>query len=272
LVATPIGNLGDIGARALEWLRSADLIACEDTRVTGKLLRHFGIDRPLAPYHEHNAERARPKILERLAQGERVALVSDAGTPLVSDPGYKLVAAAIAAGFDIAALPGPSAILAALVLSGLPSDRFLFVGFLPSKTTARRRELDEIKNVRATLVLFEAAPRLAASLSDMAAVLGDRKAAILREMTKLFEEARRGSLRELARHYSASAQPKGEIVVVIGPPEERAPDAGALDEFLTEALTRSSLKDAVAEVATALGLPRRQVYERALAIARGETR
>lgn len=267
LVATPIGNLGDITSRAVEWLTSADLIACEDTRVTGKLLRHLGIERPLLSYHEHNAEKMRPKILDRLAQGDRVALACDAGTPLISDPGYKLVRAAIDSGARVTVLPGPSAVLAALLLSGLPTDRFLFLGFLPNKSAARIRELEEFRSVRASLILFETGPRLAASLDDMAAVLGDRPAAITREITKIYEEARRGGLLDLARHYAETQPPKGEIVIVVGPPAQETPDAADLEPLLKAALARASLKDAVGEVARATGLARRQVYLRALALA-----
>src|SRR5690349_4151623 len=222
LVATPIGNLGDISARGLETLRGADLIACEDTRVTGNLLSKFDIRRPTLPYHDHNAETMRPKLMERLEHGETVALVSDAGMPLISDPGYKLVQAATGTGIAITVIPGPSAPLAALVLSGLPSDRFLFAGFLPAKDGARRTTLQELKSVPATLLLFETGPRLAGSLAACREVLGNRQAAVARELTKLHEEVRRGALGELARHYQEAGPPKGEIVLVIAPPVEAA--------------------------------------------------
>ncbi len=266
LVATPIGNLGDMTQRAIVWLKAADLIACEDTRVSLRLLRHFGIEKPLLSYHDHNAERMRPKILERLGEGERVALVSDAGTPLVNDPGYKLVVEAIGSGIPVTILPGPSAVIAGLLLSGLPTDRFLFAGFLPPKSAARRRELAELAGIRATLILFETAPRLAASLADMNSILGNRQASVSREITKMFEETRRGTLSEMAAHYASSARPRGEIVVVIGPPAEEAPESIDLDRHLAQALRLGSLKDAVAAVSAATGLPRRQVYERALAL------
>lgn len=268
IVATPIGNLGDITLRALDTLRRVDLIACEDTRVTGKLLSAYRISTRTTPYHEHNAARARPQLIERLKRGERIALVSDAGTPLISDPGYKLVRAAIAAGIAVHAIPGPSAPLAALALSGLPTDRFLFAGFLPVKAAQRRSALAELARVPATLVLFETAPRLAASLADMAEILGAREAAVARELTKLHEEARRGQLAALAAHYSEAGPPKGEIVIVIGPPvEETAPDVGAIDAFLEDALRHMSLRDAADAVARATGLPRKEVYGRALALA-----
>jgi len=266
LVATPIGNLGDISARALETLREADLIACEDTRVTGNLLSKFEIRRPTLPYHDHNAETMRPKLMERLLRGETVALVSDAGMPLINDPGYKLVRAATEAGIAVTVIPGPSAPLAALVLSGLPSDRFLFAGFLPIKDGARRETLLELKLVPATLLFFETGPRLADSLSTCADVLGDRPAAVARELTKLHEEVRRDTLGALARHYAESGAPKGEIVVVIGPPlpEEQAFD---VDAALATALQSMAIKDAATAVAAASGRPRREIYTRALALA-----
>jgi 16S rRNA (cytidine1402-2'-O)-methyltransferase len=273
LVATPIGNAEDITLRALKTLGAADVIVCEDTRVTAKLLARHGIERPLLAYHEHNAERMRPLLLERLRRGERVALVSDAGTPLVSDPGFKLVRAALAESLPVTTLPGPSAALAALVLSGLPSDRFFFAGFLPPKAGARRRALAELEAVKATLVFFESAPRLADALADMAAVLGKRPAAVARELTKLYEEVRRGELAELAAHYQAAGPPRGELVVVVAPPGENAPALSeeALDRQLIAALDTMSIRDASAAVAAATGKPRREVYARALLVAgRGE--
>jgi 16S rRNA (cytidine1402-2'-O)-methyltransferase len=265
VVATPIGNLEDITLRALEVLRGADLIACEDTRVSAKLLGRFGIATERVAYHDHNAERMRPVLLARLEAGASVALISDAGTPLVSDPGFKLVGAAIARGVKVTTLPGPSAPLAALVLSGLPCDRFMFAGFLPAKAAARRRALQELKPVAASLIVLEGASRLAASLADMAAVLGDRPAAVARELTKLHEEVRRGRLGALAAHYRVAGLPKGEIVIVVGPPPDAVPDAAeALDAALDAALARMSVKDAAETVAAALGLPRRIVYARAL--------
>ena len=264
VVATPIGNLRDITLRALETLGAADLIACEDTRVTRKLLDHYGIATPLTPYHEHNAEAARPKILARLAGGAAVALVSDAGTPLVSDPGFKLVRAARAEGHAVFALPGASAVLAALTVSGLPSDRFVFEGFLPPREGARRNRIAEIKSIPATLVVFETGPRLSAALADLAQGLGPRPAAVCRELTKLHEEVRRGDLATLAADYAAAAEPRGEIVIVIAPPPAPQPDTADLDTLLRQALKRLSVKEAVAEIAAVTGEPRRHVYQRAL--------
>ena len=268
IVATPIGNAGDITLRALDLLRKADCIACEDTRVTGALMARYGIATPLLAYHEHNAARMRPLLLERLRRGEAVALVSDAGTPLVSDPGYKLVRAAIEAGIPVTTLPGASAALAALVLSGLPSDRFFFAGFLPPRQAARRTELAALAAISATLIFFESAGRLAETLADMATVLGVRDAAVARELTKLYEEVRRGSLSELAQHYGSSNPPRGEIVIVVGPPAAAAEASDtAIDDALRAALANASLRDAVAAVAAALAAPRRRVYARALALA-----
>jgi 16S rRNA (cytidine1402-2'-O)-methyltransferase len=266
LVATPIGNLRDITLRALETLAAADLIACEDTRVTRKLVDHYGITTPLTPYHEHNAAEARPKILARLAAGAAVALVSDAGTPLISDPGFKLARAAGAAGHAVTALPGASAVLAALTVSGLPTDRFAFEGFLPAREGQRRKRIDEIKGIPATLVLFETGPRIAAALADLAAALGPREAAVCRELTKYYEEVRRGDLAHLARHYAESDEPRGEIVIVIAPPSPPASDAADLDALLRQALARLSVKEAVGEIAAITGRPRREVYQRALAL------
>jgi 16S rRNA (cytidine1402-2'-O)-methyltransferase len=263
VVATPIGNLGDITLRALATLAGADLIACEDTRVTHKLLDRYGITTPLTAYHDHNAAKARPALLRRLADGASVALVSDAGTPLVSDPGYKLVGAAQQAGHAVTALPGPSALLAALTIAGLPTDQFLFAGFLPPKQAARRARIAELKAIPATVVLFETGPRLAATLADLAAGLGSRDAAVCRELTKLHEEIRRGDLEMLAQGADAG-ESRGEIVLVIGPPASDQPSAADTEALLREALTRSSLKDAVAEIAETTGAPRRQLYQRAL--------
>jgi 16S rRNA (cytidine1402-2'-O)-methyltransferase len=269
LVATPIGNLRDITLRALEVLAAADLIACEDTRVTRKLLDHYGIATPLTPYHEHNAAEARPRLLARLAGGGTVALVSDAGTPLISDPGFKLVREAREAGLTVTALPGPSATLAALTVCGLPTDRFFFEGFLPVKPGQRASRIAALAPIPATLVLFESGPRLAAALADLAAGLGQREAAVCRELTKLYEEVRRGDLATLARDYAQAEEPRGEIVIVIAPPdaEANAVDAPALDALLRQALGRLSVKEAVAEIAAVTGRPRREVYQRALALA-----
>jgi len=269
IVATPIGNLGDITLRALEALAGADLIACEDTRVTRKLLDRYAIATPLTPYHEHNAAKTRPVLLRRLADGAAIALVSDAGTPLISDPGFKLVRAAAEAGHAVTALPGASALLTALTVAGLPTDQFLFTGFLPPKAAARRARIAELNRIPATLVLFETGPRIAATLADLAAGLGQkREAAVCRELTKLHEEIRRGDLATLAQAY-ADHEPRGEIVLVIAPPPAVEQISVADTEtLLREALGRVSLKDAVAEVADATGLPRRDIYQRALALAK----
>jgi len=268
LVATPIGNLRDITLRALETMAAADVIACEDSRVTRKLTEHYGIATRLTPYHEHNAAEARPKILACLASGQTVALVSDAGTPLISDPGYKLVREASQAGHAVIAVPGASAVLTALTTAGLPTDRFFFEGFLPPKQIARQKRIAEIANIPATLVLFESGPRLGAALADLAATLGRRDAAICRELTKLHEEIRRGDLEQLAQHYAADAETRGEIVIVVAPPDADTQNAGDVDELLRQALARVSVKDAVGEVALATGRPRREVYQRALALAK----
>jgi 16S rRNA (cytidine1402-2'-O)-methyltransferase len=268
IVATPIGNLGDITLRALKTLAGADLIACEDTRVTRKLLDRFVIGTPLTPYHDHNAAKARPMLLRRLADGAAIALVSDAGTPLVSDPGFKLVRAAQEAGHPVTALPGASATLAALTVAGLPTDQFFFAGFLPPKQAARRARIAELGRIPATLVLFETGPRLAATLADLAEGLGPREAAICRELTKLHEEVRRGHLAALAQKLSGN-EPRGEIVVVVAPPPAAAqPSASETDTLLRAALARVSLKDAVGEVADVTGMPRRELYQRALLLAK----
>jgi len=269
LVATPIGNLRDITLRALDILAGADVIACEDTRVTRKLLEHYGISTPMLAYHEHNAAAARPKLLAKLGAGESIALVSDAGTPLISDPGYKLVRAAQDAGHAVTASPGASATLTALNVAGLPTDRFFFEGFLPPKAGQRRTRIAALARIPATLVLFETGPRLAATLADLKDGLGPREAAICRELTKLHEEVRRGDLAALAADYAEAAEPRGEIVIVVAPPpEEEKPDAQQVDALIRTALTRASMKDAVGEVAMATGLPRREVYQRALELAK----
>ncbi len=265
IVATPIGNLGDITLRALSTLAAADVILAEDKRVTKVLLAHYGITTPILAYHEHNAGEMRPKLLARLAERQALALVSDAGTPLVSDPGYKLVEAAIEAGHFVTALPGASAVLMGLVLSGLPSDRFFFEGFLPNKSGERRRRARELETIPATLVFFEAPHRITETLVDLAAVYGDRPAAVARELTKKFETVRRGTLPELATHYTAEGAPKGEIVLLVGPPApEAALDDEGIDRALAKALTEHSQRDAVQLVSAELGLPRKRVYARAL--------
>jgi 16S rRNA (cytidine1402-2'-O)-methyltransferase len=272
VVATPIGHLADVTLRALETLAGADLIACEDTRVTRRLLERYGIATPLLPYHDHNAATARPKILERLAAGAAVALVSDAGTPLISDPGFKLVRDARAAGYAVTAVPGPSAVLAALSVAGLPTDRFFFEGFLPPRHGARAARIAELKSLPATLVLFETGPRIADALADLAAALGPREAAVCRELTKLHEEVRRGELAMLAEAYNADAERRGEFVIVIAPPAagSTAPGEREVDDLLRRALTTSSLKDAVAAVVAATGMARREIYRRALALTKAD--
>ena len=263
IVATPIGNLGDLTPRAAETLRRVGLIAAEDTRVTAKLLHHIGSTRPMTPYHDHNADAVRPRLIARM-RDEAVALVSDAGTPLISDPGYKLVRDARAAGVPVTTLPGPCAAVAALTLAGLPTDRFLFAGFLPAKPGARGSAIDELKSLRATLVFYESGPRLGASLAALAERLGPRPAAVAREISKRFEEVADGDLATLATRY-ADAPPKGEIVIIVGPPgDEAAATVEDLDAALERALDGAPLKTAVAEVAATLGLPKKQVYARAL--------
>ena len=265
VVATPIGNLRDVTLRALDVLAAADLVLAEDTRVGGKLLSAFGLSNRLERYDEHAAERARPKVMATLSEGGRVALISDAGTPLVSDPGFRLVREVAAAGHRVYPIPGPSALLAGLSAAGLPTDRFLFAGFPPPKSAARRSFLEELAGIRATLVFFEGGSRLADSLADMAEVLGDREAVVCRELTKLYETIVRGGLSQLAGDPQFEA-PKGEIVVLVGPGRETEATAADADAALTEALTRLKPADAAAEVAKALGLPRRDLYKRALAL------
>jgi 16S rRNA (cytidine1402-2'-O)-methyltransferase len=265
IVATPIGNLGDLSPRAAATLSGADVIAVEDSRVTAKLLRHIGIKRPMIAYHDHSGEVVRPALIARMAT-EAVALVSDAGTPLISDPGYKLVRDARAAGVNVVTIPGPSAVISALTLAGLPTDRFLFVGFLPAKAKARTDAIAEIASIRATLVFYESGPRLAASLATLANGLGNREAAVARELSKLYEECVTGSLTDLRTRYK-DAPPKGEIVVVVGPPS--APEPATEDDAdaaLAEALTRLPVGRAASEVAQKLHLDRRSLYARALAL------
>ncbi|MGH7022083.1 MAG: 16S rRNA (cytidine(1402)-2'-O)-methyltransferase [Caulobacteraceae bacterium] len=265
LVATPIGNLRDITLRALDVLAGADLVLAEDTRVSGKLLAAHGISARLDRYDEHAAARVRPKILALLVEGARVALISDAGTPLVSDPGYRLVVEAAAAGVAVIPIPGASAVMAGLTVAGLPTDRFLFVGFPPARKAARQTFLEDLAALRATLIFFEGGSRLAASLADMAAVLGPRPAAVARELTKLHETVIRGPLDALAVDPRLTA-PKGEIVVLVGPGEARPATQAEADAALAEALARLGPAEAAAEVARALRLPRRQLYARALAL------
>jgi len=269
LVATPIGNLADLTDRARTVLAAADRIVCEDTRVTGKLLHHLGLDKPLVAYHEHNAEKRRPALLAELARGAALALVSDAGTPLVSDPGYKLVRAARDAGIAVHPIPGPSAVLAALTASGLPTDRFFFQGFLPTKAAARARVVAELAPLKATLVLFESAGRAADALDALAAGLGEREAVLARELTKRFEEFRHGSLGELAAG-CREAPPRGEAVLVVAGASEAAEmDDGAVDAALVEELAAHGPSEAAKRVARRSGRPRRTLYARALELRRG---
>ncbi|HYN45712.1 MAG TPA: 16S rRNA (cytidine(1402)-2'-O)-methyltransferase [Allosphingosinicella sp.] len=262
IVATPIGNLSDLGPRAASVLARADLLAVEDSRVTARLLRHIGVKRPMTLYHDHNAEKVRPGLVERM-RSEAVALVSDAGTPLISDPGYKLVRDARAAGITIVTIPGPSAVIAALTLAGLPTDRFAFFGFLPAKAGAKAAAIAEAATFRGTLAFYESGPRLAATLAALRDGLGDREAAVAREITKRFEETVTATLSALAARY-AQAPPKGEIVIIVAPPGEAdAASDDDIDAALREAMARLSPSRAAAEVAEQLGLPRRAVYERA---------
>jgi len=265
IVSTPIGNLRDITLRALDVLEQADLILAEDTRVSGKLLSAYGLKNKLERYDEHAAERVRPRVLQTLAEGGRVALVSDAGTPLISDPGFRLVREAAAQGSAVIPIPGASAVLAALAVAGLPTDRFLFAGFPPPKSAARRTFLAELAPIRASLIFFEGGSRLGASLADMAAVFGPREAMVGRELTKLYETVVRGPLDELAANPTLTS-PKGEMVVIVGPGVEIAATEADADTALADALSRLSPAEAASEVATALGLNRRDLYRRALAI------
>jgi 16S rRNA (cytidine1402-2'-O)-methyltransferase len=265
VVATPIGNLRDITLRALDVLAGADLVLAEDTRVTGKLLSAYGISSRLLRYDEHQAEQARPRILAALADGKVVALVSDAGTPLISDPGYKLVREVAAEGYRVYPIPGASALLAGLSVGGLPTDRFLFAGFPPPKSAARRTFLEELAGIRATLVFFEGGSRLADSLADMANVLGEREAVVCRELTKLYETVSRGGLAELAAD-PRFEHPKGELVILVGPGREEQATAADADTALRDALSRLRPAEAATEVAKALGLPRRDLYRRAMTL------
>jgi 16S rRNA (cytidine1402-2'-O)-methyltransferase len=267
VVATPIGNLEDLSRRAERILATADLVLCEDTRLTGRLLQHLDRRPPLMRYDEHTGAKVRPQVLARLEAGAAVALVSDAGTPLVSDPGFKLVRAAAEAGLAVTAIPGPSALLAALCVTGLPTDRFFFQGFLPTKAGPRTQALQDLSAIPASLVLYESPRRLAALLAEAASALGPRHAAVARELTKLHEEVRRDTLDRLAEHYAGAGPPRGEVVVVIGPPEVTAEaDPAVVDAALIESLARQKPRAAAAEVASATGLPANLLYRRALAL------
>lgn len=274
VVATPIGNLRDITLRALATLAAADAVLAEDTRVSKHLLMHYGITTPLVSYHEHSGDAVRDRMLARVREGQALALVSDAGTPLVSDPGYKLVQAAIDEGLPVTPIPGPSSILSALVVSGLPSDRFFFEGFLPAKSAARRARLEALSDIPGTLLLFESPHRLPEALADAAAVLGDRPAVVARELTKMFETVRRGDLGTLAATFAEEGPPKGEIVLLIGEASEetrREEAETGLDAALARALAAHSIKDAAALAAAETGVPKRDAYARALQLAKGKS-
>lgn len=271
IVATPIGNLGDMTRRAISILENADIVLCEDTRVSGKLLHAYGLKKPLLPYHDYNADKVRPEILQRIAGGESFALISDAGTPLVSDPGYKLVRDCAALGLFVTALPGASSVMAALVLSGLPTDRFMFAGFLPEKSKARRDLAQSLAQIPATLIFFESTRRLPESLADLAQVMGGaRLVAVARELTKMFEEVRRGTLDDLAAHYAKEGEPKGEAVLVIGPSLTKEVSGEDADKLLSSALDEGlSVRDASDNVAEMTGLSRKSLYARALDLKKG---
>ena len=266
VVATPIGNLGDITYRAVDVLKSVDVILCEDTRVSAKLLSHYDISAKTMAYHDHNAPRVRPKILEMLENGAAIALISDAGTPLISDPGFKLVREISDRNIQVFSLPGPSSPIAALSVAGLPSDRFLFVGFLPAKTHARKEILTEVSTINATLVFLETGPRLVAMLKDALEVLGLREAVVAREMTKLYEEIKRNPLDKLIEHFSAVTRVRGEIVVLIEPPQTKTYEPEEIDALIEQGLKSLSIKETAAQVAGITGTTKRILYNRALVI------
>jgi 16S rRNA (cytidine1402-2'-O)-methyltransferase len=269
IVATPIGNLRDITLRALDVLKAADIVACEDTRITSRLLNAHDIQQSLSAYHDHNAAAQRPRLLDAIAAGKSVALVSDAGTPLISDPGYKLVAEAVARGLPVFPIPGASAAIAGLSAAGLPSDRFLFAGFPPPKQGARRTWLGELLTIDATLLIYEGPSRLAAMLGDLAALEPERPVAVMRELTKMFEEHRHGTAEELAQHYAGGPTPKGELVIAVGPPTQSAEmRAQDLDAMIVDALQKMSVKDAAKTVAEATQRPKKEIYARALALSK----
>ncbi len=270
IVATPIGNLRDMTLRALDVLQGVDLIACEDTRVSGKLLKAYDIKKPLESYNDHSAKGQRGKLLEKLAQGGSIALISDAGMPLISDPGYKLVRDCLDLGINVTSLPGANAPLTALQLSGLPSDKFCFLGFLPAKEVARRKVLQEWQSAQASLIVFETGPRLLAALKDIEVVLGNREVAVIRELTKMYEQVKRARVLELIEYYEEAGQPKGEIVVVIAPPEQKALSEEEIKNRLKEALDIMSTKEAASQVAEETGLSKKVLYEMALEIGRDE--
>ena len=271
VVATPIGNLGDITVRALSTLAAADTVLCEDTRTSGKLMERFAIRTRLSPYHEHNARDVRPGILERLKQGAAIALISDAGMPLVSDPGYRLVKEAAEMGIPVTACPGPSAVLTGLALSGLPTDRFLFAGFVPQKQGERKRLFAEFAKLKATLIFFESPHRIVETLHDLATVLPGRAVAVTRELTKLHEEVLRGTAAEIAAQLEARTSVKGEITLLVGPPvEEEAVQEADLDAAIAEALADMPASKAASEVAKRFNLSRSDVYQRILAAKGGD--
>ena len=270
IVATPIGNLGDITLRALEVLKNVDMIACEDTRVTAKLLSYYGIKKKTISYNDHNAAQKRPEIFDTIRNGGRVALVSDAGTPLISDPGYKLVREAVAEGLYVTSLPGASSMLAALCLAALPTDRFLFAGFLPSKQEACRKELQSLAVVDSTLVFFESANRLQKTLRIMQDTLGSREVSVARELTKLHEECRRGTLVELADYYASRGEAKGEVVIVVSPPQTEKSSMDDIENKLRLLLKTHSVKETASIVAEETGAPRKEIYTRALSIMKHE--
>jgi len=270
VVATPIGNMRDVTLRALDVLNGVDLIACEDTRITSRLLQRYGITTPMVAHHEHNATQIRPQLLAALEKGEKVALVSDAGTPLISDPGYRLVREAAEQGHRVIPVPGASATLAALSVAGLPTDRFFFVGFLPEKQGAREKTLQGLAGEQATLVLYEAARRLPAALKDMAAALPGREVVVAREITKRFEEFIRGDIQTVCDHYQRAGPPKGEVVVLLGPPPAEVAEAADLDAAILAIVDDVGVKHTAAAIAALTGRPRKEVYNRALALTKGK--
>jgi 16S rRNA (cytidine1402-2'-O)-methyltransferase len=264
VVATPIGNLKDITLRALEVLEAADVVMCEDTRVTDKLLRKFGLKAKMYPYNDYNGDKIRPKVMDKLAEGKVVALVSDAGTPLISDPGYKLVKEVQDEGYYVTTLPGASSVIAALTLAGLPTNRFVFEGFLPPKQKARAEALHNLKTIDGTLVLLERASRVPALLPELLEILGDREIAVARELTKTFEEVLRRPISEMIAYYADAEAPRGEVVLVIAPPHEDENNEQDLDDLLKKTMSEMRMKEAVAVVAEQLGMQKKQVYARAL--------
>jgi 16S rRNA (cytidine1402-2'-O)-methyltransferase len=268
LVATPIGNLRDITQRAIDVLKDVDIVLCEDTRVTGQLFKTYDITTSKISYNDHNASHRRPEILEKLANGAKVALVSDAGMPLVSDPGYKLVSECIDLGFNISTIPGANAPLSALQLSGLPTDKFVFLGFLPSKEVARKKTLEEWKNITCSLIAFETGPRLIASLKSISEVMGDRRVAVARELTKRYETVLRDTTLNLIKQYEQMGNPKGEIVLVIEGAKKEILDDNAIERLVIEALETMSVKEAANSLSDALDIPRKKLYEIALKVAK----